>query len=207
MTIRDLYLLSPELALVGLGLLVIVIDLVVKRKGIVALVGTVGLIVPIVLAGILWVDVQDSGSQVGIFGALVVDRFALFFKFLVLVSLALVFMGSVDYMAKLPRRYGEYYGLLIFSASGMMLLAATTELVSIYISLELTTLPLVALAAFLRDDRSSEAAMKFLILAGISSAVLLYGMVLVFGFSGSTYLNEIALTVSEINVLTETPAL
>ena len=207
MTTRDLYLLSPELALVGLALLVVVLDLVVRRKGVVALVGTIGLVAPLVLAAILWVDVQNNGTQVGIFGTLVVDRFALFFKFLVMVTLALVFMASVDYVGKLNRFQGEYYGLLLFSATGMMLLAATTELISIYISLELTTLPLAALAAFLRDDRSSEAAMKFLILAGISSAILLYGMALVFGFTGTTHLTEIAQAVAGTNVLSDSPAL
>jgi NADH-quinone oxidoreductase subunit N len=78
----------------------------------------------------------------------------------------------------------------------MMLLAATRELISIYVSLELTSLPLAALAAFLRDSRSTEAGMKFLILSAISSAVLLYGMALVYGFTGSTYLAEIAGAIS-----------
>ena len=206
MTTRDLYLLSPELALVGLALLVVVLDLVVRRKGVVGLVGIIGLAVPMVLAGILWVDVQNNGTQVGIFGTLIVDRFALFFKFLVMVTVALVFMASVDYVRKLHGYQGEFYGLLLFSASGMMLLAATTELISIYISLELTTLPLAALAAFLRNDRSSEAAMKFLILAGISSAILLYGMALVFGFTGTTHLTEIAQAVAGTNVLSDSPA-
>ena len=74
----------------------------------------------------------------------------------------------------------------------MMLLASTTELIAIYVSLELTSLPLVALAAFLRDSRSSEAGLKFLILGAMSSAFLLYGMTLVYGFTGSTELEVIA---------------
>jgi len=209
MTLRDLYLLSPELALVGLGLVVVALDLVVRRKGIVALVAVVGLAVPLALAGLLWGEVQTNGPQSGIFGTLTVDRFALFFKFLVLVVVGLVMMASVDYMAKLERYQGEYYGLLLFSASGMMLLAATTELISIYISLELTTLPLAALAAFLQNDRSSEAAMKFLILAGISSAILLYGMALVFGLTGTTYLLDMKVALATLgnNALSDSPAL
>ncbi len=207
MTARDVYLLSPELALVGLGLLVVALDLIVRRKGFVALVAVVGLIVPLALAGLLSAEVQNNGPQVGIFGSLMVDRFALFFKFLVLGIVALVVMASVDYVGKLERYQGEYYGLLLFSASGMMLLASTTELISIYIALELTTLPLAALAAFLFNDRSSEAAMKFLILAGVSSAILLYGMALVFGFTGTTYLEEIARATLGTNVLADSPAL
>ena len=178
-----------------------------RRKGFVALVAIVGLLVPLALAGLLTAEVQNNGPQEGIFDTLMVDRFALFFKFLVLGIVALVVIASVDYVGKLARYQGEYYGLLLFSASGMMLLTGTTEFISIYISLELTTLPLAALAAFLSNDRSSEAAMKFLILSGISSAILLYGMALVFGFTGTTYLVEIASTISGTSVLTDSPSL
>ena len=194
MTGHDLRLLSPELALVGLAFLVIALDLVVSRKGLLALVSAVGLLIPIGLSVWLWIDVDDEpGKQLeGMFRTLTVDQFALFFKFLVLGVVALIVLASVDYVNKLKRYQGEYFGLILFSATGMMLLAATRELISIYISLELTTLPLAALAAFLMNARSSEAGMKFLILSAISSALLLYGMALVFGFTGSTYLTEIA---------------
>ena len=194
MTWHDVRLLSPELALVGVALIVILTDLVVRRKGILGLVSVLGLLVPLGLAIWLWIDVGDEpGTQlVGIFNTLTVDRFALFFKFLVLGVVGLIVLASTDYVSKLERYQGEYYGLILFSATGMMLLAATTELISIYISLELTTLPLAALAAFLMTPRSSEAGMKFLILSAISSALLLYGMALVFGFTGSTYLPEIS---------------
>ena len=90
--------------------------------------------------------------------------------------------------------------MVLFSASGMMLLASTLELITIYISLELTALPIAALAAFLRDSRSSESGMKFLILSAISSAVLLYGMVMIYGFTGTTSLPEIAAQLSAIDL-------
>ena len=194
MTGADVRLLSPELALAGLALVVILLDLVVRRKGFLALVAGLGLLVPFGLSIWLWVDVNDeSGKQlVGIFNTLTVDQFALFFKFLVLGVVGLIVMASVDYVGKMERYQGEYYGLILFSATGMMMLAAAGELITIYVSLELTTLPLAALAAFLMNARSSEAGMKFLILSAISSALLLYGMAIVFGFTGSTYLPEIA---------------
>ena len=199
MTGEDVRLLSPELTLVGLGLLIILLDLVVTRKGFLGLVAGVGLLVPFALSIWLWIDVDDEpGKQlVGIFGTLTVDQFALFFKFLVLGVVALIVLASVDYVGKLRRYQGEYYGLILFSATGMMLLAAAGELISIYISLELTTLPLAALAAFLMTARSSEAGMKFLILSAISSGLLLYGMALIFGFTGSTYLTEISVSLSQ----------
>ena len=194
MNAADVRWLSPELAVAGLGLIVILLDLVVRRKGILALVTVVGLLVPIGLSVWLWIDVNDEpGRQaLRIFDTLAVDQFALFFKFLVLGIVALIVLASADYVRKMGKYQGEYYGLILFSATGMMLLASTQELISIYISLELTTLPLAALAAFLMNARSSEAGLKFLILGAISSALLLYGMALIFGFTGSTYLPEIS---------------
>ena len=199
MTGEDVRLLSPELALVGVALLVIILDLVVRRKGFLALVAGVGLLIPFGLSIWLWIDVdEEAGKQlVGIFNTLTVDHFALFFKFLVLGVVALIVMASVDYVGRMQRYQGEYYGLILFSAAGMMLLAAAGELITIYISLELTTLPLAALAAFLMNARSSEAGIKFLLLSAISSGLLLYGMALVFGFTGSTYLPEITSALSQ----------
>ena len=199
MTGHDAYLLSPEISLVGLGLLVMALDLFLHRKGILHLVAVMGLALPVALSIVLWNDVHSEvdGELVGVFGALTVDKFALFFKFLILGVVGLVILASVDYTRRLQKLQGEFLGLILFSATGMMLLAATTELISIYISLELTALPLIALASFLMTPRSSEAGLKFLVLSGISSALLLYGMVLVYGLAGSTHLTEIAEAVRE----------
>ena len=199
---EDVRLLSPEIALVGVALLVIGLDLVIQRKSILGLISVVGLLLPLGLSIWLWIDVDNEPGKelVGIFGTLTVDQFALFFKFLVLGVVALVVLASSDYVRHLERYQGEYYGLILLSATGMMLLAAAGELIAIYLSLELTTLPLAALAAFLMTSRSSEAGMKFLILSAVSSALLLYGMALIYGFSGSTYLVEIA---AQAEVLTD----
>ncbi|MBI4234403.1 MAG: NADH-quinone oxidoreductase subunit N [Chloroflexi bacterium] len=193
MTLHDVYLLAPELSLAALGALVVLLDLVLERKGILAAVSVVGLAVPLGFSLALWgaVSAEPSGQLTGIFGTLAVDKFALFFKFLFLACAALVIMASADYAAKFRHFQGEYYALILFSAVGMMLLAAATELISLYIALELTALPLAALAAFLRDSRSTEAGIKFLLLSALSSAVLLYGMALTFGFTGSTRLDQI----------------
>ena len=125
-------------------------------------------------------------------GVLSVDRFALFFNFLIIGSVALVALASADYMKNMARFQGEYFALILFAATGMMLLAAATELITIYVSLELTTLPMAALTVFLMNSRSSEAGIKFLIIGAVSSALMLYGMALVFGFTGSTELAVIS---------------
>ena len=194
MTQHDLFLLSPELSIAGLALLLILLDLVIARKGLLASLAVVGLAVPLGFSIALWFDLNNDGvaAMEGVFGTLVVDKFSLFFKFLFLGVAALVVLVSVDYAKRFQRFQAEYYALVLLSTAGMMLMASTLELITIYIALELTALPLVALAAFLRDSRSSESGMKFLILSAISSAILLYGMVIVYGFTGSTMLQDVA---------------
>ena len=204
MNAHDLYVVSPYLAMAGAATLVIIFDLVLGRRvhGLLPYLAFLMLAGPFVLSLVQFYDLGVSANLVRngegtseasiLLGSLAVDRFALFFNFLVTGAVALVVLASTDYVRLLPRFQGEYFGLLLFSATGMMLLAAATELITIYVALELTTLPLAALGAFLMSSRSSEAGIKFLIIGAISSALLLYGMALVFGFTGSTQLSDIS---------------
>ena len=196
MKLDDLYLLSPELSMASLGLLLLLLDLVVSRKGLLAALAVAGLAAPLAFSAALWLGLDSTGLEpknTGILAdTLIVDKFSVFFKFLVLGTVAAIFLMSGEYARKFQRFRTEYYVLILFSATGMMLLASTIEMISIYISLELSALPLAALAAFRRDSRSSESGMKLLVLSGVSSALLLYGMVLVYGFTGSTMLSDVA---------------
>ena len=209
MSLYDIYVISPPMAVAIVGILVILLDLVTQRKRLLPLFALVGLIAPAVLLVFQLQDLMDTrdllsasealvdGKESVLLGSLVVDRFALFFGFLVLAATALVVLASVEYVDQMERRHGEYYGLVLFSATGMILLASASELITIYISLELTTLPIVALAAFQSSSKSSEAGMKFLVIGAISSAIMLYGMALVFGFAQTTDLTGIAARVAD----------
>ena len=211
MTVHDLYVISPYLAMAAAAILVILLDLIVPKKGVLPYVAFLALAAPFALSMVQFYDLSDANVLLRgadqfstdepsiLLGSLSVDRFALFFNFLVIGAAALVVLASTDYVKRVERYQGEYFGLLLFSATGMMLLAAATELITIYIALELTTLPLAALAAFLMDRRSSEAGMKFLIIGAISSAVMLYGMALVFGATGSTHLSEISHSIGSMS--------
>jgi NADH-quinone oxidoreductase subunit N len=184
----NLGLLAPELSLAATAIVVILLDLVVSRKGWLAAVSIAGILVSGGFSLAMW-----GGSAQGVFNnMLAVDGFALFFKLLFLASAALVILFSVDYVAKFARFQGEFYALILLSALGMMLMAATTELISIYVSLELASISLYALVGFLKDSKSTEASLKYLLLGAVASAVLLFGMALVFGFTGRTQLGEIA---------------
>ncbi len=193
MTGHDIYLLSPELSLAAVAILVLFVDFVLKDRRALPAIVLVGLGVTIALTIVLWIDLDTGAtSMTGVFGTLVVDKFSLFFKFLLTGIMAIVVLMSTGYIRRFDSLRAEYFALILFSLTGMMLLASTLELVTIYIALELTALPLAALIALAGSSRSSEAGIKFLILSAISSALLLYGMVWTYGFTGSTDLGEIA---------------
>ena len=139
----------------------------------------------------------DGDSVTAFYGALQLDRFALFFKGLITISAGLVLLASYAYTQRFAVRGPEFVGLLLLSAVGMMLLAGGRELITLYVALELSTLPLVALAAFSGGQRASEAGLKYLVLGAVASAVLLYGMALTFGYTGSTVLETMARSVGD----------
>lgn len=184
----NLELFTPELSLVAFAIVVILLDLFTQRKGWLVVVSLTGLVVSAGFTLAMW-----GGSYQSTFNnMLAVDNFALFFKLLFLGIAALVILASVDYVSNFARFQGEYHALVLLSTLGMMLMAATAELISIYIALELTSISLYILVGFLKDPKSSEASLKYLLLGAVASAVLLYGMALIFGFTGKTQLGEIA---------------
>lgn len=178
-----------------LAVVLIGVDLLLPREHKPALgyIALIGLIFPAYFTMLL-----SGRNEVSFSGALVVDQLAIFFKLLFLIAAALVILSSIEYVRRLPIPQGEYYALVLLATSGMMLMASTRDLISIYISLEFTSITLYILAAFIRNDlKSSEAGLKYLLLGALSSAALLYGMALTYGVTGSTVLNDIASALGE----------
>jgi len=205
MIISELQLITPELSLLVFALLVILLDLFIKQKKVLAGVSIAGLIVSAGFTLLMW-----GAPTVDIFyGMVAVDRFALFFKLLLLGAAGLVILASQDYVSKFERFQGEYYALVLLSTFGMMLMAAATDLISIYVALELSSISLYVLASFLKDQKSTEAGLKYLLVGAVASAVLLYGMALVFGLTGHTCLICIADVIQGLPIagLLESPAL
>ncbi len=188
MIVGELRLLAPELSLLGFALAVILLDLFIKQKKVLAAVSIAGVIISAGFTVAMW-----GAPGVAIFyRMLAVDNFALFFKLLFLAAAGLIILASQDYVSKFERFQGEYYALVLVSAVGMMLLAAAADLITIYVALELSSISLYVLASFLKDQKSTEAGLKYLLLGAVASAVLLYGMALVFGFTGVTCLMYVA---------------
>jgi NADH-quinone oxidoreductase subunit N len=200
----NLGLFIPEISLAATALVVILLDLFIERKGVLAVISIIGLIVA---AGF---TISMRGTFEGIFASmLAVDSFALFFKLLFLGIAALVILSSTDYVSKFNRFQGEYYALVLLATLGMTLMAAGRDLISLYVALELASISLYVLAGFLKDDKSTESSIKYMLLGAISSAILLYGMALVFGSTGETQLDKIAAAVQGISpqAVSASPAL
>ena len=188
LTLRDLMLVSPELALVVLALAIVLLDLVLERKGFVLAVGVAGLGVPLAAALGLWAVVADGGAEMAFHGALIVDTFALYFKLLIVGILGLLLLASADHIERFRPQQAEFVALVLLSAAGLMLLAGAADLIAVFVSLELASLPVVALVAFGKNDRSIEAGIKYLVLSGVSAAVLLYGFAFLYGATGTVRL-------------------
>jgi NADH-quinone oxidoreductase subunit N len=192
----DLYLLSPELSMALLALLVMVVDLFVRRRLVTVTVALIGLIVPLAFSISLALSLDFSVAHSAFFGMLTVDQYAIFFQILFVIIGALMLLASYSYVGKYVRADGEFYTLMLFSLTGAMLMASTTELISIYISLELTSIPLYVMAGLIRtSERSAEAAVKYVLLGAMSSAILLYGFALLYGLTGTTDLMGIATSI------------
>src|SRR5689334_3937612 len=193
--LSDLYLLSPELSLALVALAVMVVDLFTKRRLVTITVALVGLIIPAGFAISQALSIDFSQPHHAFFNMLVVDPYAIFFKILFLIIAAVMLLASYSYVGKYVKADGEFYTLMLFSTTGMMLMASTGELISIYISLELTSFPLYVMAGLIRtNERSAEAAVKYVLLGAMSSAILLYGFALLYGLTGTTDLMGIANT-------------
>ena len=187
----DVLLLTPEILLAVWACLVLIADLVMpdssSRHPLLTLT-LIGIGAAMVASAAL---INRSGT--GFFGMLVVDNFAVFFKLLFLLAAALVILAAENFTERVGEYTAEFYGLILFCTTGLMLMASTNELMSIYLSLEISSLSLAFLATWAkRELRSSEAGLKFFVLSAVSSSILLFGMALLYGVTGSTDLRAIS---------------
>ena len=194
MTVQDIWVLSPEISMAVLALLVITVDLMTRSMAKVLTFAFIGLSAPVILTLNLWFNwFGDPSITDAVFDTFEADRFSLFFKFILLVVTAGTILASVKYISndRVKAYGGEFLSLILLSVTGMMVLVSATELITIYVALELTALPIVALAAIHRSKQGVEAGTKFFVLSAISSAILLYGFAYIYGYTGSTHLNVI----------------
>jgi NADH-quinone oxidoreductase subunit N len=185
--IADLDRLGPAFVVMVTAGLILVIDLVLPRDkvkwlaalAVIGLGASGGWLVQLILRD-RWASYFSD--------TMALDDFSVFFSFLFLAVCAAVIVASLDYLERFGKHQAEFLALTLIATAGMMLLAGSRDLVAIFVALELTAIAQFILAGFLRDDRGSEAALKYLLVGAVSSAVILYGMAFLYGIAGTTRL-------------------
>jgi NADH-quinone oxidoreductase subunit N len=191
----------PELILLVAGVLVLVFDMAASKLSRDAFneevsesrevpwlpyLALIALVVALLSTGLI------AGSNASISGMVAVDAYAVFFKIIATVAVSLVVLSSIDYMRGKPHA-GEFYAFLLFATAAVCLAAGATNLVMIYLALEFLSLTSAVMVCYKLDDpKSTEAALKYFLFGVMASAVLLYGMALIYGATGTTDLAEIA---------------
>ncbi len=174
-------------AVLGLGVLILgLISPPNARRGL-GWVSFLGLLGIIAVAISMW---GQNGELLE--GMYLLDNYALFWKITFMLAAALVILGSMRYVDEMGTHQSEYYGLTIFATLGMMVMASAGDFITLYLGLELMTIAFIILVCFRKsDNKSVEAGIKYILLASMSSAVLLYGLSLLYGLTGSVIILDV----------------
>jgi NADH-quinone oxidoreductase subunit N len=208
----------PGVVIAGTALLVFLVDMFVRRKEILAWVAAAGLVAAAAVAVGQWLKVDSPGAvwdylsgrgsalfggrePVSGFGSMVaLDKYALYCTLLFCGVGVLTIMLSDAYMKKRREAMGEYYGLLLLIIAGMVGMAISIDLIALFVAFELMSLPTYVLAGFLRgDERSGEASVKYFVNGAFASAILLFGLALLYAASGQTNYLSIAASLSNLS--------
>lgn len=179
----------PELSLTALAMIILVLDLFLRKenKNVLGYLSVIGLLITLPVAFMTATPAPSFGGMV------IADSFSAFFNVIFIISAILTVFISMDYLKKVGIQRGEYYYIILFATVGMMVMASANDLVNLYVGLELMALSFYVLVAIrVESTRSVEGALKYFVLGAFSSGVLLYGISFVYGSAGATNLTEIA---------------
>ena len=186
----SLAVLAPALVVIVTGCLVLLLDLLPPRasKAHLATVALLGVVAALLTTLAAW------GGRGRAFNDMVIlDNYALFFHVVICYAAALIVLLSIDYLRRNGVESGEYYALVLFSTSGMLLLTSAADLIVVFLAIELMSLSLYVLSGlFKRRRQAGEASMKYFLLGVFASAFLLYGIALLYGATGTTSIERIA---------------
>ena len=196
----DLYLIAPEIIISAFGFLVLLVDVFshrVGRKNHLGIISLIGIVI-----AFFYTLPQIGSVKSGFEGMFISDGYALFFKILFLIIAFLTVLISMGYTQREGIEFGEYYALVLFGTLGMMLMAAGTHLITIFLGLETMSISIYILAGMMREDRRSvESALKYFLLGAFATGFLLYGIALIYGATGSLYLKDVASYIASKNLL------
>ena len=190
MSLSDFYYILPELVLTAGALLVLVTDVLLPPRSVRPLAWlSVGVLGATLASLVPFVGVQTVVAN----GLLAVDGFALFFKTVFLVAAVFTILMSVQYLEIEGASPGEYYFLILCATLGMMIMAGGIDFITSFVGLETMAVSFYILAGFIKPNpRSNEAAVKYFLLGAFSLGILLYGMSILYGLSGTTNLRSMA---------------
>ena len=190
----SLAVLAPALIVIGAGCLVLLLDLLPPResKAHLATVALGGVVAALLTSLAAW-----GGRGRAFRDMVILDNYALFFHVVICYAAALIVLLSIDYLRRTGAESGEYYALVLFSTSGMLLLTSASDLIVVFLAIELMSLSLYVLAGlFKRRRQAGEASMKYFLLGAFASAFLLYGIALLYGATGTTSIDRIATAIA-----------
>jgi NADH-quinone oxidoreductase subunit N len=181
---------APELILSAFGLAILLVGVFASgRKN--ELLGYISL-AGIIIALLFTINLMGTSVH-GFSNMIAADGFGVFFKIIFLIIAGLTVLISIGYTRRFDIPIGEYYALILFATVGMMVMAAGTSLLTIFLGLETMSISIYVLAGIIRGDRKSiESAIKYFILGAFATGFMLYGMALVYGSTGSIILEEIS---------------
>lgn len=191
----NLAVLWPALAMVGFAMLVMMVDIFSSEENTAPRdatpwVALAGVVVTALITWSLWGQPVDTFQ-----GMATSDHFALGLDLIVLIATALGIILSINYIPQITKQLGEYYALLLLAASGMMMMGSATDLIVVFLALEIFSLALYILSGLQRSNpRSTEASLKYFLLGAFASGFFAYGAALVYGAAGSTQYSVIATT-------------
>ncbi len=190
---QEFWLLAPEIFLAVAAMLLLVAGSIGRgvRNRPAAAVALMSLVVTALL--VLWAQGEAGGPEAFLGGMFILDPYSIFVKLLLLIATGLTVAISGRFLEEGGYRPGEYYSLVLFATTGMLFMASGYSLLSIWIALELMALSSYILAGyFKREGKSVEAALKYFILGALSSGILLYGISLLYGATGTVQIGELA---------------
>ena len=188
------YILSP-IILVATSLIVLLVEFITKKKSALLLTTLTGLGISTIILFIQYLSFDQQKSI--FFGTLIFDKFYLFSAIVLMIITSSIIIGFYDYLNKQISFVSEFISLILLSLVGSLFVIMAVDFVTIYLSLELSSLPIIALIAFGRGKFSLEASFKYLILASFSTGIFLTGVAYIYGVTGSLSLEII--NISEIN--------
>jgi len=186
----DLAPVLPEIILITAAMGILILELFVKRKE------TIGFLAIVSVAVTMYFMQGTFGTTFN--GMFISDGYSAFFKVLFFINFFLSVLVSLKYLKIEKSLRGEYFGILMMSTAGMMIMASAGDLIVLYLGLELMALSTYILAGFLRHSlRSNEAAIKYFLLGAFSSAILLYGISMIYGLTGTTDIGSLAVLLAD----------